>query len=513
MSQIQDFIAKDPSSRKQTNNEVENLKNDLLTQPIFIKPGPAPIQIKTSSVTNTSRELGTDEIPLSPLKSVETMSQINDFVLKNVSRKEKNASKETEVEDLKNDLSTQAICSNPQQTDPSVIENPIEADEIPGSPGRVESISQIQQFVSRSKTRSSSSPKKRESVAVESEINSKPKRTRAPSWKMKLANEDTSNEVTEKPAPRRGRPKKIIIDDDEIDDSSPEVILTKKTTRLMETKSSSRKSADNRRGKRKADVNTKESESRSGSSNASTSKYPKLEVTKSTIPATNDDMDLDIADMIKMRKRSAKIRPGSLHPSEMNQFRHQNVIFTFMKSVELQNKVKKLGGTIGTSPTDCTVLVAEEVKRSVKFLCVLGLGKPIVTPKWIHDSFEANSFLDPMKYVLKDRKKETQFQFQLDCSLRKAKESPLLKNYSVFVTPSVKPPPSEMKEIIESCGGRFLPKVPLKWPTNSIVISCVDDEIIYKKWKSRVKSFPIIEAEGLITGILRQNLKFHQHLL
>ncbi|XP_039292269.1 uncharacterized protein LOC111047376 isoform X3 [Nilaparvata lugens] len=456
ISQIQNFISKS-SSRKECNS-LEDLKNDLLTQPIFPKPGPSSNQIKKSSIENATN-FSPDEI--STVKS-ESLTQIKDFVSKNESRTRK-----------KNQTTVSAVLENVESG----------ADEIPASPGRSESTSQIQQFVSKSRTRSLSS---RESVCEAEATQTKAKRTRVPSRKMKEANED----ATAKEKKKRGRPRKVVIEDD---DSSPEIVITSKKTSTN--------------SKRKAEDGLLSPEA-----DSSTSKYPKLEVTKSTTNQPNDEMDLDIADMIKMRKRSTSIRPGSLHLVKPSQ--NHNVIFTFIKkSSDLPNKVKKLGGTIGTSPADCTVLVAEEVKRTVKFLCVVGLGKPIVDPKWVHDSYQANSFLDPMKYVLKDLKKEAEFHFNLENSLQKAKEEPLLKKYSVFVTPSVKPPPSEMKEIIESCGGRFLDNLPIRWPANSLIISCIEDEIIYSKWKLKAKPFKILEAEGLIKAILQQHLNFDIHLL
>jgi hypothetical protein len=35
---------------------------------------------------------------------------------------------------------------------------------------------------------------------------------------------------------------------------------------------------------------------------------------------------------------------------------------------------------------ECNVLVTDKVRRTVKFLCMLGRGTPIVSPTWIKES-------------------------------------------------------------------------------------------------------------------------------
>lgn len=42
-----------------------------------------------------------------------------------------------------------------------------------------------------------------------------------------------------------------------------------------------------------------------------------------------------------------------------------------------------LGGTEATSVRDCSHLVTDGIRRTLKFLCALGRGIPIVTPQWL----------------------------------------------------------------------------------------------------------------------------------
>jgi hypothetical protein len=48
---------------------------------------------------------------------------------------------------------------------------------------------------------------------------------------------------------------------------------------------------------------------------------------------------------------------------------------------------------------ECSLLVADKVRRTVKFLCVLGQGKPIVSPEWLIQSWRCTSFIGIVVFV------------------------------------------------------------------------------------------------------------------
>lgn len=52
-----------------------------------------------------------------------------------------------------------------------------------------------------------------------------------------------------------------------------------------------------------------------------------------------------------------------------------------------------LGGQIVDCPKSCTVLVTDKVRRTVKFLCAVALGRPIVSPQWLTSSKTSHTFL------------------------------------------------------------------------------------------------------------------------
>lgn len=54
-------------------------------------------------------------------------------------------------------------------------------------------------------------------------------------------------------------------------------------------------------------------------------------------------------------------------------------------SQDMEVALGSLGGSMATSVFDCTHLVTDRVRRTVKFLCAVARGIPIVTPKWLHE--------------------------------------------------------------------------------------------------------------------------------
>ncbi|NXO01774.1 MDC1 protein, partial [Rhinopomastus cyanomelas] len=61
------------------------------------------------------------------------------------------------------------------------------------------------------------------------------------------------------------------------------------------------------------------------------------------------------------------------------------VLFTgVVATPALEEALKTLGGSLATSVFDCSHLVTDRVRRTLKFLCAVARGVPIVTPQWLH---------------------------------------------------------------------------------------------------------------------------------
>ncbi|KAG5856238.1 hypothetical protein ANANG_G00005930 [Anguilla anguilla] len=149
-----------------------------------------------------------------------------------------------------------------------------------------------------------------------------------------------------------------------------------------------------------------------------------------------------------------------------------------------------------------THLVTDKVRRTVKFLCAVARGVPIVTTDWLEKSGRRGSFLPPSEFLVKDAEQEKKFSFRLEQSLLTAHAQPLLQGYEVHVTRSVKPDPAQMRDIVSCSGARYLPKMPTVLRPQTVVVSCVEDaSLCIPALSARI---PVVSAEFLLTGILQQ---------
>uniref|UniRef100_A0A3B4H8T6 Mediator of DNA damage checkpoint protein 1 n=1 Tax=Pundamilia nyererei TaxID=303518 RepID=A0A3B4H8T6_9CICH len=187
------------------------------------------------------------------------------------------------------------------------------------------------------------------------------------------------------------------------------------------------------------------------------------------------------------------------------------VLFTGVMDEAGEKVLPRLGGSLAKGVGDMNCLVTDKVRRTVKFLCALAKGIPIVTTDWLEKSGKAGSFLSPSSFIVKDPEQEKKFNFSLHESLRIASSQPLLKGYEVHVTRSVKPEPVHMKDIISSSGATFLPKMPSSNKPHTVVVSCEEDWSLCRPALSA--SLPVVTAEFILTGILQQKLDFQSHTL
>nr|XP_023997322.1 mediator of DNA damage checkpoint protein 1-like isoform X3 [Salvelinus alpinus] len=189
------------------------------------------------------------------------------------------------------------------------------------------------------------------------------------------------------------------------------------------------------------------------------------------------------------------------------------VLFTGVVDEEGGKVVSRLGGSLAKGVADMTHLVTDRIRRTVKFLCAVARGVPVVTTDWLDKCGKVSSFLPTDRYLVKDREQENKFSFCLEESLRTASIQPLLQGYEVHVTRSVLPQPAQMKDIIVCSGARFLSKMPStqKAQARTLVISCGEDWSLCAPAFSA--SLPVLSAEFLLTGILQQRVDLVTHVL
>ncbi|XP_028280178.1 mediator of DNA damage checkpoint protein 1 isoform X2 [Parambassis ranga] len=187
------------------------------------------------------------------------------------------------------------------------------------------------------------------------------------------------------------------------------------------------------------------------------------------------------------------------------------VLFTGVVDEAGERVLTRLGGSMAKDVADMNCLVTDKVRRTVKFLCAVAKGVPIVTTDWLVKSGKAGSFLSPNAFLVKDPEQEGKFKFCLQESLRIASSQLLLQGYKIHVTKSVKPEPVQMKDIISTSGATFLPKMPSSHKPQTLVISCEEDWLQCGLAKSA--SIPVVTAEFILTGILQQKIDFETHKL
>uniref|UniRef100_A0A3B3C809 Mediator of DNA damage checkpoint protein 1 n=1 Tax=Oryzias melastigma TaxID=30732 RepID=A0A3B3C809_ORYME len=189
----------------------------------------------------------------------------------------------------------------------------------------------------------------------------------------------------------------------------------------------------------------------------------------------------------------------------------KTVLFTGVMDDAGERVLARLGGSLAKGVADMNCLVTDKVRRTVKFLCALAKGVPVVTTEWLEKSGKAGTFLSTANFLVKDPEQEAKFSFCLEESLKAAGRQPLLQGYKIHVTKSVKPEPPHMKDIISSSGATFLPKMPTSHKVHTVVISCEEDWQLCGPAVSA--SLPIVTAEFILTGILQQKLDFQTHVL
>ncbi|XP_050528094.1 putative uncharacterized protein DDB_G0282133 isoform X2 [Daktulosphaira vitifoliae] len=184
------------------------------------------------------------------------------------------------------------------------------------------------------------------------------------------------------------------------------------------------------------------------------------------------------------------------------------VMFSFLRNLQsMKYFVEKTGGCVTDDITQCSILVTDKIRCTMKILSAIARGVPVVTANWLKHSYTVKMFQDVDEFIVVDNDAERKYNFQLKESLTKARNCGLLTGYTVLVTPSVKPGPRDMKTIISCAGGNFV----LNWPKTitdkALIVTCDNDR---QHWKSvwDYNKASIIDGDTLVTSIIRQKLNF-----
>ena len=121
----------------------------------------------------------------------------------------------------------------------------------------------------------------------------------------------------------------------------------------------------------------------------------------------------------------------SLRKTEAMTKKQHKVMFTGYNDQKDVKIVKELGGSTTDAVSECTVLVTDQIRRTAKFLSMVGKGIPIVGPKWLSDSKLSGKFLNPWDFILHDPANEKKWGFDLSKTLTQANKARLLAGKSI----------------------------------------------------------------------------------
>lgn len=158
--------------------------------------------------------------------------------------------------------------------------------------------------------------------------------------------------------------------------------------------------------------------------------------------------------------------------------------FSGFDSTEVSKAAQKLGAGLATNNREATHLVMPTLIRTPKLLCCLPVVKYVLSPRWIQESAQQGKLLDEQPYLLKDSELERKMDIDLVKLLSTPQRSQLFRGKTFYITPSVVPSRSVLREMVECSGGKVLiqPKsmksileLTQKDENAFIVISCPTD--------------------------------------
>lgn len=132
------------------------------------------------------------------------------------------------------------------------------------------------------------------------------------------------------------------------------------------------------------------------------------------------------------------------------------VMFSGFDASEASKAVLKLGGGLANGNRETTHLVMNTLKRTPKLLCCLPTVRFVLSLRWLEDSIQQNKLLDEQPYLLQNTELERQMNIEMPKLLCMPQREQLFKGKTFYISPSVVPGRSVLREIVESSGGRVV---------------------------------------------------------
>ncbi|KAK9726187.1 hypothetical protein RND81_05G196600 [Saponaria officinalis] len=171
----------------------------------------------------------------------------------------------------------------------------------------------------------------------------------------------------------------------------------------------------------------------------------------------------------------------------------------------------RFGVPVASCPSNATHFVTDRFARTRNMLEFIAQGKPVVTPQWLESCDQAGFYIEDRDYIVRDVTKECELGFRLPVSLDRARHHPLLRGYTVFITPNAKPGKEILASLVKAVHGEVLNAVVDSKLDNLLILSCDKDQILCLPFLQRGTT--AYNPELLLNGIVIQKLEFARHRL
>jgi hypothetical protein len=149
--------------------------------------------------------------------------------------------------------------------------------------------------------------------------------------------------------------------------------------------------------------------------------------------------------------------------------------------IELTDKERQQLGRRNVTVVDnwsssVTLCISSDIKRTVKFLCAVCAGVPIVGRGYLDAALAMSAGLPlPDSFALRDSSGEKKHQFCLSQALDKARKKPMLQGRKVFVFPSVSkttlsPSQESVELLVNAAGGEVLKRLPSRSKPGEVIV-------------------------------------------
>nr|XP_039255276.1 mediator of DNA damage checkpoint protein 1-like isoform X2 [Styela clava] len=193
----------------------------------------------------------------------------------------------------------------------------------------------------------------------------------------------------------------------------------------------------------------------SNSSTSTTSSATRSQRNSAKKVKSEASVDSDLQHAVAMALRPKKLKP--------------KVMFTGVLDNVAEGIVVSLGGILVTDISECTHLVTDKMRRTIKFLCALTKGLHIVTLEWLRSSSQQQRFLPEEDFELKEDFQlpngeflQEKYKFKLGETLKKQERvnSHCFIISTFLLMRNVSPPPDQMHQVLLCAGAKILPRMP-----------------------------------------------------